>query len=57
MNGTDLVQTAAIQPLVLLHYQAANGFLLNVIKGILEHELGHFFLAELLDELLADFVR
>ena len=54
VDGAHVFEAAAVQPLVLVHDQAANSFLLDVIKGILEDELGDFFRAELLDELLAN---
>ena len=55
-NRADVVKAAAVQPLAAVQNQAADGFLLNVIKGVLEDEFGDFFLAELFDELGADFI-
>ncbi len=55
-NRADRVEVAAVQALALVHDQAADGFLLDVIEGVLEHEIGDFLRAEFFDELLADFV-
>ena len=56
-DGADGFEIAPVEPLALVHDQAADRFLLDVVEGVLEHELGHLLLAELLDELLADLFR
>ena len=53
-DGADGLEVAPVEPLALVHDQAADGFLLDVVEGVLEHELGDLLRAELLDELLAD---
>ena len=42
--------------LPLFKNQAADGFLLDVIKSVVDDEIGDFFRAEFFDELRADFV-
>ena len=55
-NGADVIKAAAIQALVFVHDQAANGFLLDVVKGLAEHGFGDFFRAEFCHQLGGDFV-
>ena len=54
--GRTVVKSAAVEALAVVHDQAADGFLLDVVEGVLEDELGDLLRAELLDELLADLV-
>ncbi len=56
-DGPDGVEVAAIQAPALPQDQAADGFLLDVIEGVLEHELGHPLRAKLFDQLQAHFLR
>src|SRR5215472_8765719 len=46
VNRADGFKIPAIQPLTLIQDQTAHRFLLNVIKRILEDELGDFFFAK-----------
>ena len=55
-NRADVIKGAAIEALAAVQNQAADGFLLDVIKGVVDDEVGDFFRAEFLDELRADFV-
>src|SRR5262249_38935356 len=54
LNGADLIEAASIKALILIHDQAADRLLLDIVKGILEHKLGYLFLAEFFNELLTD---
>ena len=54
-QGADCVEVAAVQTLGVVEDEAADGFLLDVILGVLEDELGHLIGTELGDELLTDF--
>ena len=55
-DGADVVEAAAIQALAFLHDQAADGFLLDVVKGLAEDGFGDFFRAEFGDQLGGDIV-
>ena len=55
-NRADRVKVAAVEALAAVQNQTADGFLLDVIKGVVDDEVGDFFRAEFLDELRADFV-
>ena len=54
-QGADCVEVAAVQTLGVVEDEAADRFLLDVILGIFDDELGHLVGAELGDELLTDF--
>src|SRR5690242_11954832 len=56
VDGANIVKPAAVEPFVMIHDQISNGFLLDVIKGVFEHEFGNFFLPEFFDQFFADFV-
>src|ERR1019366_7353732 len=53
-DGADGFEIATVQPLAVVHNEAADRFLLDVIEGVLEHKLGDLLLTELLDEFLAN---
>jgi hypothetical protein len=55
-DGADFVKAAAVEALAAVQDQSADGFLLNVIKRVIDDEFGDFFRAEFFDELRADFV-
>src|SRR5215471_7649232 len=54
LNGADLVEAASIEALILIHDQAADRFLLDIVKCIFEDKLGYFFRGKFLNELLTD---
>src|ERR1019366_5711823 len=56
-DGADGFEIAPVEALALVHDKAADRFLLDVVKRVLENELGHLLLAELLYQLLADLFR
>ena len=55
-DRTDLVKIAAVEALAAFEDQFADGFLLDVIKRVVDDEWRDFFRAEFLNELGADFV-
>ena len=55
-DRADDVEAAAVEALAVVQDQAADGFLLDVVEGVLDDEVGDLLRAELLDELGADFV-
>ena len=54
-DRSDGLKIAPVQAFALVHDEAANRLLLDVVEGVLEHELGDLLRSELLHELLADF--
>src|SRR5262249_22711788 len=54
VDGSNRVEIAAIQALVLVHDQATDRFLLDVIECVLEDKLSDFFLAKFLEQFCAD---
>ena len=57
VQRANIFKTAAVHPFPAVQNQTAHGLLLEVIKDILEHELGDLFRAEFFDEFGAQFVR
>src|SRR6266478_2280885 len=57
VDGADLFKAAPVQAFVVVHDQAADCFLLDVVKSVFGHKLGYFLLAELFSQLFADFIR
>src|SRR5208283_526226 len=52
VDGADLLKAASVQALVLVHDQAADSLLLDVVEGVLEDELGDFFFSKFSDQFL-----
>ncbi len=50
-NGTNLVESTSIEAFALLHDEAADRLLLDVVKCVLLYELGDLFRPELFNEL------
>ena len=55
-DRADHVKRAAVETFAAFQNQFADGFLLDVVKGVVDDEVGDFFRAEFFDELRADFV-
>ena len=55
-DRADGIKATAVEALAIVQNEAANGFLLDVVEGVLDDELGDFLRAEFLDEFHADFV-
>src|SRR6266850_1650869 len=56
MDRANIIETTAIKPLIVVHDQIANGFFLDVIKGVFEDEFGDLLFAEFFYQFFADFV-
>ena len=56
VDRADGLEVAAVQALALVHDQAADSFLLDVVEGVIKHKFRYFLGAEFLDEFLTDLV-